>query len=290
MAGGAASSQWPVISGDGTHVAFLTATGLVSGDTDGQLDVYSHRYVPRTGGGGPTPTPTPTPTATPADPGPPLPPPPPRAKVTLRGEAAFARGTANDLYLACTTLDLYLIDVLPAGKRVAVTGAADLRLAGQTAQILLDGKPVGSAKIGASGAFAARVKAPAKRKRAKARYQARVATAASQKLRLVRRMVATTLTRSGDNLVLRGVVNAPRARKQPRDRGRPLPLLPPPRGGQGAEGPPEPQRALRGEDQGARGVAGGALPGADEGAAARRAQADEGDVHAAARSRCRLSG
>ena len=215
VAGGAASSQWPVISGDGTHVAFLTATGLVSGDTDGQLDVYSHRYVPRTGGGGPTPTPTPTPTATPADPGPALPPPPPRAKVTLRGEAAFARGTANDLYLACTTLDLYLIDVLPAGKRVAVTGAADLRLAGQTAQILLDGKPVGSAKIGASGAFAARVKAPPKRKRAKARYQARVATAASQKLRLVRRMVATTLTRSGDKLVLRGVVNAPRARKQP---------------------------------------------------------------------------
>ena len=48
VAGGAASSQWPVISGDGTHVAFLTATGLVSGDTDGQLDVYSHRYVPRT--------------------------------------------------------------------------------------------------------------------------------------------------------------------------------------------------------------------------------------------------
>ena len=76
--------------------------------------------------------------------------------MTVRGDAAFARGTANDLYLACTTLDLYLVDVLPAGKRVAVTGAADLRLAGQTAQILLDGKPSGSAKIGSSGAFAAR--------------------------------------------------------------------------------------------------------------------------------------
>ena len=135
--------------------------------------------------------------------------------MTLRGEAAFARGTANDLYLACTTLDLYLIDVLPAGGRVAVSGAADLRLAGQTAQILLDGKPVGSAQIGSSGAFAARVKAPAKRKRAKARYQARIGSTASQKLRLVRRMVATTLARSGKNLVLRGVVNAPRARKQP---------------------------------------------------------------------------
>ena len=65
VAGGAASSQWPVISGDGTHVAFFTASGLVSADTDGQLDIYAHRYVPRTGGGS-TPTPTPSATATPA--------------------------------------------------------------------------------------------------------------------------------------------------------------------------------------------------------------------------------
>jgi Tol biopolymer transport system component len=213
VAGGVASSQWPVISGDGTHVAFITASGLVSGDTDGELDIYLHRYVPGSGGG---PTPTPTPTATPAGGGPPPPAlPAPPAAVTVRGDAAFARGTANDLYLACTTLDLYLIDVLPAGKRVAVTGAADLRLAGQTAQILLDGRPVGSAKIGSSGAFAARVTAPTRRKRATARYQARVGTAVSQKLRLVRRMVATTLSRSGRNLVLRGVVNPPRARTQP---------------------------------------------------------------------------
>ena len=71
VAGGAASSQWPVISGDGTHVAFFTASGLVSGDTDGQLDIYLHRYVPgarrrrrrRR---------RPTPTATPAGAGPPL--------------------------------------------------------------------------------------------------------------------------------------------------------------------------------------------------------------------------
>ena len=227
VAGGAASSQWPVISGDGTHVAFFTASGLVSADTDGELDIYAHRYVPGSGGT-PTPTPTATPTATPAGAGPPLPIPPPAA-VTVRGDAAFVRGTANDLYLACTTLDLYLVDVLPAGKRVAVTGAADLRLAGQTAQILLDGKPVGSAKIGSSGAFAARVKAPTRRKRARARYQARVGTTASQKLRLVRRMVSTSLTRAqGNFLVLRGVVNAPARAQAARDRRRPLPLLPPP--------------------------------------------------------------
>ena len=141
VAGGAASSQWPVISGDGTHVAFFTTSGLVSSDTDGQLDIYLHRYVP---GAGPASTPTPTPTATPGGSTPRRPPPARPAATTLRGEAAFARGTANDLYLACTTLDLYLVDVLPAGRRVAVTGAADLRLAGRTAEILLDGKRVGT--------------------------------------------------------------------------------------------------------------------------------------------------
>ena len=38
----------------------LHRPGLVAGDTDGQLDIYLHRYVPG-GGAPPTPTPTPTP-------------------------------------------------------------------------------------------------------------------------------------------------------------------------------------------------------------------------------------
>ena len=208
----APTASTAAISGDGSHVGFVTGSGLVADDTDNQFDLYLHRM-----GSGTTPTPTATPSPTPTATGtaPPPAPPAPPARATLRGDAAFVQGTANDLYLACTTLDLYLVDVLPAGRRVAVTGAADLRLAGQTVQILLDGKPVGSAKIGSSGAFAARVTAPTRRKRARARYQARVRTTLSQRLRLVRRMVATTLTRSGSDLVLRGVVNAPRARRQP---------------------------------------------------------------------------
>jgi Tol biopolymer transport system component len=207
----AGTSLFAAISADGENVAFTTPDGLVADDTDGQNDVYLHRLGP----GGTTPTPTPTP-APPAAPGGPAPAPPATsAAVTLRGAAAFARGTANDLYLACTTLDLYLVDVLPAGRRVSVTGAADLRLAGQTADILLDGRRVGRAVIRADGAFAARVAAPSRRRRARARYQARIGSTASQRLRLARRMVATTLTRSGSNLVLRGVVNPPRARRQP---------------------------------------------------------------------------
>ena len=208
----ASSSAFTAISADGENVAFNTDTPLVADDTDTAGDLYLRRLGP---GGDPTPTPTATPTATATATSPPPAPPAPPARATLRGDAAFARGTANDLYLACTTLDLFLVDVLPARGRVLVTGAADLRLAGRTAEILLDGKRVGTALIGSSGAFAARVKAPSKRKRATARYQARVGSTASQRLRLTRRMVATTLARSGANLVLRGVVNPPRARKQP---------------------------------------------------------------------------
>jgi hypothetical protein len=132
----------------------------------------------------------------------------------VRGDAAFTQGASNDLYLACTKLDLLLIDVLPAGPRtVSVTGTADLRVAGQSADILLDGKRVGTAAIGADGSFAGTVPAPAAKRRMHARYQARVGATASQSLRLVRRMVATTLTRSGSQLVLRGTITKPFAGK-----------------------------------------------------------------------------
>lgn len=110
-------------------------------------------------------------------------------------------------------LDVILIDVLPAGRKVSVTGTADLRLAGQTAEILLDGKAVGTAAVGADGGFAARVRRPSRKRLSRARYQVRVGSAASQKLKLQRRMVATTLTRSGDVLTLRGRVTKPFARR-----------------------------------------------------------------------------
>jgi fibronectin-binding autotransporter adhesin len=141
------------------------------------------------------------------------PPPAKPAEQTVRGDVAFTQGSSNDLYLACTKLDLLLIDVLPAGARkVSVTGTADLRLAGQTAEILLDGKRVDTVAIGRDGNFAVKVPAPAKSRRKAARYQARVGTTVSQQLKLERRMVATTLTRSGSNLVLRGMITKPFAR------------------------------------------------------------------------------
>ena len=78
----------------------------------------------------------------------------------------------------------------------------------------MTGKRVGTAVIGADGEFGAKGAAPAATRRGTARYQARVGATASQRLKLERRMVATTLTRSGSNLVLRGTVTKPFARKR----------------------------------------------------------------------------
>ncbi len=211
-----AEAVFTALSGDGDHVAFITRDGLAADDTDGAADLYLHHFVAG-GGPGPTPTATATPTAPTAQPpvATPTPAPPAPPAQTIRGEQAFVQGTANDLYLACTTLDLFLVDVLPAGRKVAVTGAADLRFAGRTADILLDGRKVGTARIGAGGRSRRRSqRRPASGARGPATRR-RSGSTASQKLRLVRRMVATTLTRSGGNLTLRGVVNPPRARKQP---------------------------------------------------------------------------
>ena len=138
---------------------------------------------------------------------------PPPAQ-TIRGDRAFSDGSPNDLYLACTKLDLYLVDVLPAANgKVGVSGAADLRLAGRTVEILRDGQPVGTALVGAAGGFSARVAAPPRARRSSARYRARVGATLSQSLKLQRRMVAVDLTRRGSTLALSGLISGPRARR-----------------------------------------------------------------------------
>jgi hypothetical protein len=198
---GATSASYTATSADvgKTLVCRVTATnagGSASADSNGVVPAAPKPPEQQ------TPT-TPAPVTVPAV-----------ADQTVRGDKAFSQGTSNDLYLACTKLDLLLIDVLPVGARkVAVTGTADLRLAGATADILLDGKRVGTAPIGADGSFATRVAAPTATRRKNARYQAQVGATSSQKLKLERRMVATNLTRQGSFLVLRGRITKPFATK-----------------------------------------------------------------------------
>ena len=210
---------------------------------------------------------------------------------TVRGDVAFTQGASNDLYLACTKLDLLLIDVLPAGRRtVSVTGTADLRLAGETADILLDGKRVGRAAIGADGSFAATVPAPAANRRMHARYQARIGATASQRLRLARRMVATTLTRNGSSLVLRGRITGPFA-------GRPAAIaverfLSCRRRAKVAVVKVVPDRSgnFARQDPGARRREGGDLPRADERGLAPPRRRHGAHLHAPARDRSLIRG
>jgi hypothetical protein len=216
---GATSADYTVTDADvgASIVCRVTATNS-GGSTSADSNAVLPTAVPQTHQ---DPPPPPTHSGTPATP-PPLsasssstpPPVAPSSEQTVRGDVAFTQGSSNDLYLACTKLDLLLIDVLPAGaSKVSVTGTADMRLAGQTTEILLGGKRVGTAVIGSDGSFAAKVPAPPATRRKAARYQARVGATVSQKLKLERRMVATTLTRSGSSLVLRGTVTKPFASK-----------------------------------------------------------------------------
>ena len=94
-----------------------------------------------------------------------------------------------------------------------VSGAADLRLKGRAVDILLDGKRVGTAVVGSTGAFQATVRAPSRARRTRARYQARAGAALSQNLKLDRRMVAARLTRNGNTFTLTGQVSRPFARR-----------------------------------------------------------------------------
>ena len=162
------------------------------------------------------------------------------------------QGTANDLYLACTTLDLFLVDVLPAGRKVAVTGAADLRLAGRTADILLDGRKVGTARIRAGRGV--------RRERRGAGPQAPRAGPLPGEGRLDGVAEAAAGAPDGRDHAdpLRRQPHAAR-RRQPaarpeaaRHRGRALPVLQASRERQGPQGAARQGRPLRDPDQGAR--------------------------------------
>jgi Tol biopolymer transport system component len=123
-------------------------------------------------------------------------------------------GAAAQLLLACSGRDVALIDVLPAARgRVVVTGVARLPLAGRGVAILLDGRRVGRTIVDADGRFRAVVAAPARSRRPRARYQARMGRTVSKKLRLERRMVATQVRVRGGKVELRGRITAPFARR-----------------------------------------------------------------------------
>jgi hypothetical protein len=108
-----------------------------------------------------------------ASPPPPPPPPPPVTPARVCGPA------------------LALLDVSPVGARARVSGVAQPALAGKTVTILRGGKAVGTATIGADGAFAATVAGPAAGDPRGVKYVVTAGTDRSRALRYQRRLRIT---------------------------------------------------------------------------------------------------
>jgi hypothetical protein len=98
-------------------------------------------------------------------------------------------------------------------KRVGVSGAAGLSLAGKRASVYLSGakKPLGSIKVPANGIFRVNVKAPSGSTgaRARARYSLRIAKLRSSAQPLKRRLILNTLTTRAGRVTISGQVIKP---------------------------------------------------------------------------------
>ncbi len=112
--------------------------------------------------------------------------------------------------LACTDEQVVLIDVVPDGSHVLITGAARQVLAGRRVSIrlLATHKVVATPVVTASGSFSASVPLPnaAIRDTNAARYEASVGAAHSQALKLERRAYLLGATRSGSRVSIIGRV------------------------------------------------------------------------------------
>ena len=138
---------------------------------------------------------------------------PEEPKLQVKGESS-----ASDLVLGCTERMVVLEDVVPAGAKVRLVGVADRRFAGQAVSIVFvpSGKVVARPRVAADGSFAAAAPMPPKRLRNSnlARYEARIGSQRSLKLKLARRMRITTIGVSGGKVVVSGNVVGPLAARK----------------------------------------------------------------------------
>jgi hypothetical protein len=115
----------------------------------------------------------------------------------------------GDAYLACGSRSVALVDVAVSGKRVKLLGAARSALIGQKVELRKVGatKVVARATVGKDGLFSATAPLPGKRGKLdrKARYQAKIGTAASAALKLTRELTFTSVKKAaGAKVTLAG--------------------------------------------------------------------------------------
>lgn len=117
-------------------------------------------------------------------------------------------GPADDPRLACSGRQLVLIDVVrTSGRRVALRGLADRGLAGRRVTLVADGRRIATARIAASGTFAATARAV---RGGATRFQARLGSRRSLNLKLSRRTVAAQARRVGAQVQMTGRVSGER--------------------------------------------------------------------------------
>ena len=132
------------------------------------------------------------------------------------GAAQVNCGGVADLALECTSRRIVLIDVVRAGGKVRLLGAASRRFAGRRVKIRFTatGKVVARPRVRSSGLFRATAPLPAPGLRAtnRARYRAEIAKQKSLRLKLVRRMLVSSTAVRGRRVTIAGRIVRPLGR------------------------------------------------------------------------------
>jgi hypothetical protein len=131
----------------------------------------------------------------------------------IAGVGDVSCGGVADLALQCTLRRLVLIDVYQQGDRVRLLGAADRRYVGKRVRIRLmaTGKTVARPKVRRDGTFRATAPLPDARIRGTnlARYEARIRSQRSMRLKLQRRMIVTEMRSRHGVVTIAGRVVGP---------------------------------------------------------------------------------
>ena len=136
----------------------------------------------------------------------------------VAGEAAVGLtevgcGGVADLALQCSLRRLVLIDVYEQAGRVRLLGAADRRYVGRRVRIrfMADRRTVARPRVRRDGTFEATAPLPPANIRAtnRARYEARIGKQRSMRLKLMRRMVVTSMRSRAGTVTIAGRVVQP---------------------------------------------------------------------------------
>ena len=134
-------------------------------------------------------------------------------EATVGGDGVGCGQAVAAQALRCTKRRLVLIDVVRRGRRVRLLGAADRAFAGRRVAIHFTdtGKRVARPRVGKDGLFRATAPLPPRAVRGtnRARYEARLGSERSLRLKLVRRLRITRITPRGRNVSISGRISRP---------------------------------------------------------------------------------